>query len=586
PAPHRAPPNPHPMNEVFDQRRYLIPFRGSLLPQIFTDTLVIGAGVAGLRAAIAAAEHGEVIVLAKTGPSDSATAWAQGGIAGVLDDADSPESHIADTLAAGADLCDEPAARLVVSRSRERIDELRQWGARFDLAPDGAIALAREGGHAVPRIAHAGGDATGREISRCLFERARAAQPIRIFENCFALDLLTPTESVGAPCMGAITHHPRYGLQVIWARATILASGGAGALWRETSNPSVITGDGLAIAFRAGASVADMAFVQFHPTTLYVAGASRALVSEAVRGHGAHLVDRSGYRFMRDEHDLAELAPRDVVSRAIIRQLARSGDTHVFLDARHLSDFPQRFPGITKLLRKFEIDPASDLIPVHPAAHYTIGGVRTDLSARTDVPGLYAVGECSSTGLHGANRLASNSLLEGLVMGEEAGRTAVEMKSADNGWKFNPRPAPVQIISDIPLSDHGELDLDDVRSSVRSVMWRNVGVERAGGKLDDVVDMFDFWGRYTLDKIFDHPEGWETQNMLLVGALVARSALWRAESRGCHARSDAPLALDAFRVHDLWRRADPKPNTLPVADAPSNPAPHAPRAPRQPVSTP
>ncbi len=576
------------MNGLFDTRRYLIPFRSSLLPQIFTDTLVIGTGVAGLRAAIAAAQHGEVIVLSKSDLDDNNTAWAQGGIAAVVPGAapegaeDSTESHLRDTLTAGAGLCDEPIARLVIERGAERMHELSDWGIRLDRTPGGTLALGREGGHSVSRIFHAMGDATGRELHRCLLERLRSMTKdgrVRLFERCFALDLVTPTDEPGSTVMGAIAHHPRYGLQVIWARATILASGGAGMVYRETSNPRVATGDGIAMAYRAGATVADMAFVQFHPTTLYLPGASRSLISEAVRGEGAFLLDAHARRFMPEVHPLAELAPRDVVSHAIVRQIHKQGGGHVWLDARHLKGFARRFPGITALLKRFELDPARDLIPVHPAAHYTIGGVRVDAEGRTDVPGLYAVGEAACPGLHGANRLASNSLLEGLVLGEVTGRMAsLGTPSLRDGVgpKGPQEPiaerratqrAPVPIVSDIRPSDHGELDLADVRSSLRSAMWRNVGVERAGPKLRDVIDMLDFWGRYTLDKIFDEPEGWETQNMLLVGALMARSALWREESRGCHSRADFPETLDAYAAHDCWRRGQEGPRAVPVAGA-------------------
>ncbi len=553
------------MDEVFDSRRYLIPFRGSLLPHVFTDTLVIGAGVAGFRAALAAAEHGEVILLSKGDVTESNTSWAQGGVAGVLSGEDSVDSHVADTMTAGAGLCDEPAVRAVVSASRERIEELLGWGLRADVDEAGRLLLAREGGHSVPRIAHAGGDATGWEFTRCLSARVRSEPLVRVFDHCFGLDLITPTDAAGSPCMGAITHHPKYGLQIIWARATVLASGGAGLLWRETTNSPVCTGDGLAMAYRAGASLADMAFMQFHPTTLYIAGSSRSLISEAVRGEGALLVDRSENRFMVGEHELAELAPRDVVSRAILNHLARTGETHVFLDARGVSNFAERFPGVAKALAKFELDGSRDLIPVHPAAHYTVGGVRADLDGRTNVPGLYVAGEAASTGLHGANRLASNSLLEGLVCGARAGAAAQEMRGQENGWGVAPRSGPAQVISDIPLSARGELDLEDVRSSIRSVMWRNVGVHRAGAKLGDVVEMFDFWGRYTLDKIFDAPGGWETQNMLLTGALAARSALWRRESRGCHWRADFPEKSAEFAAHDLLTRGEGEVRAEPVA---------------------
>lgn len=552
------------MDGLFDQRRYLIPFRSSLLPQIFTDTLVIGAGVAGLRAAIAAAAHGEVIVLAKGELAESNTAWAQGGIAGELPDEPRAdfESHIADTLACGAGLCDEPVVRRIVEGGAARLRELLDWGIRFDRDAAGRLAVGREGGHSASRIYHAMGDATGRELQRCLVERVRKTAGVRVFERCFALDLITPSAEPGSPVMGAITHHPRYGLQMIWAEATILATGGGGQVYRETTNPRVATADGTAMAYRAGATVADMAFMQFHPTTLYLPGAPRSLMTEAIRGEGAYLLDAAGHRFMAEYHPLGELAPRDIVSRAIVRQIAKQGGRHVWLDCRHLPRFAERFPGVTAELKRFDLDPAKAPIPVHPAAHYMIGGVRTDEAGRTNVPGLYAVGEVSCSGLHGANRLASNSLLEGLVMGEIAGRIAGEERASRPVG--GGRRGPVPVVSDIRPSDQGELDLADVRSSLRSAMWRNVGIERAGGKLRDVIDMLDFWARYTLDKIFDDPAGWETQNMLLVAALMARSAAWREESRGCHARVEHPEAREAFAVHDCWRRGQEGPVTAEV----------------------
>jgi L-aspartate oxidase len=553
------------MDRMFDDRRYLIPFRSTLLPQIFTDTLVIGAGIAGLRAAIAASEHGETIVLAKGDLKHTNTAWAQGGIATVTTKNDTLDSHVRDTIVAGAGLCDEPAVRLIVDAGPKHLRELVTWGMRLDRDAAGELMVGREGGHSESRIVHSDGDATGRELQRCVLDRVlelkRTGAPLRVFENCFALDLITASNEPGAPVMGAITWHEKYGLQMVWAKATVLASGGAGMLYRETTNPPQATADGLAMAYRAGASLADMAFMQFHPTTLYLPGASRSLITEAVRGEGAYLLDSSGNRFMLDVHPLAELAPRDVVSKAIVRQIAKQGGSHVLLDCRHLKGFGQRFPGIAALLKRFELDPSEDLIPVHPAAHYMVGGIRTDLSARTDVPGLYAAGEVAACGLHGANRLASNSLLEGLVMGEVAGRVAAEMKLApgartgvSNGWAAATRNAPIPIVSDIRPSDSGELDLTDVRSSLRSAMWRNVGIERAGARMRDAAEMFDFWAKYTLDKIFDDPNGWETQNMLLVGAVMTRSAIWREESRGCHSRDDFPTPREEFAKHDLVRR--------------------------------
>jgi L-aspartate oxidase len=315
------------------------------------------------------------------------------------------------------------------------------------------------------------------------------------------------------------------------------------------------------MAYRAGAAVSDLEFVQFHPTTLYVPGAARKLITEAVRGEGAHLVDAGGRRFMKDVHEGAELAPRDVVSRAILRQLGAGGG-NVFLDARPIGGerFARRFPGITRLLKKFDIDPGRDLIPVRPAAHYMIGGVLADADGATNLEGLYACGEAASTGLHGANRLASNSLLEGLVCGEAAGR------SCERSVREGPG-VPPKLVSDIRPSDRSELDVADVRSTLRSVMWRHVGIERDGARLAEIGEMFDFWARYTLDKIFDERAGWEVQNQLLVGALITRAAGWRAESRGTHWRNDTPEPRPELRVHASWRRGEAEPRTEPVRHA-------------------
>ena len=556
------------MDTLHDDRRYLIPFRSALLPQIFTDVLVIGAGIAGMRAALSAAAAGrDVIVTAKSELNESNTYWAQGGVAAVLPDAavagDSFDTHIDDTLTAGGDLCDDPIVRLVIEQGALRVQELIDWGMPFDRTEDAdTLALGREGGHTLSRVLHADGDATGRVLSTTLQERVRANAHVRLFDQCFVLDLITVD---GAPsrCVGVITHHPRYGLQVIWAGATILASGGAGQVYRETTNPSIATGDGLALAYRAGAQLADMAFMQFHPTTLYVAGASRSLITEAVRGEGAHLIDREGKRFMPDYHEMAELAPRDVVSRAILTQVSLTDFTHVYLDCRPIGGerFTRRFPGIARLLDQFELDPGNDPIPVHPAAHYMIGGVRTDEHTRTSIAGLYACGEAACSGLNGANRLASNSLLEGLVFGEVAGRIAGA--SLDAGARLSDG-APPRIVSNIPVSDKSALDLHDVRSSLRSVMWRHVGIQRTGDRLTEVMEMIDFWSRYTLDKIFDDRDGWQVQNMLLVGALITQAAHWREESRGTHYRLDHAKPRDNYHVHELWQCGREGPDVEPV----------------------
>ncbi len=552
------------MDAVFDERRYLIPFRATLLPQIFTEVLVIGTGAAGLRAALAASEHADVIVTCKGEVPHSNTAWAQGGIAAAVEQAqahgDSTAAHIDDSLKAGADLCDDAIVRQVIESAPQLMDELSGWGMPFDQV-QGALSLGREGGHSHHRVLHADGDATGQALVATLGNQVRAADNVRVFDQCFVLDLITIGDA--APrCVGAITHHPRYGLQMIWAKATIFAAGGCGQIYRESTNPPVATGDGLAMAYRAGAKLADMAFMQFHPTVLYVAGASRSLITEAVRGEGAHLIDHDGHRFMPEYHEAGELAPRDVVSRAILAQMAKTNFTHVYLDCRHIGAdrFASRFPGISELLRNFDIDAATDPIPIHPSAHYMIGGVHTDDHGRTNLTGLYAAGEVACTGLHGANRLASNSLLEALHFGRAAGKTCRE--------SIGESPGPAKVISDIRPSERSELNLADVRSSLRSVMWRHVGIEREGDRMPEVAEMFDFWARYTLDKIFDDRAGWEVQNMLQVGALITRAAHWRNESRGTHYRVDAPDPDEPFRVHDIWRRGETAPQTLTV-DAPS-----------------
>ena len=545
------------MHDVFDQRRYLIPFRSSLLPQIFTDVLVIGSGVAGLSTALEAAGFADVVVLAKGELAASNTAWAQGGIAAVTDASDTIDDHVQNTLDAGAGLCDEPVVRRIISAGPEAIDHLVAMGMAFDSGPDGNPLLGREGGHNAHRVLHADGDATGAALSRTLIDNARAQPRVRLFDNCMALDLLTHD----GHCIGALTHHPRFGLQIIRARAIVLASGGCGQLYRETTNPAVATGDGLAMAYRAGVELADLEFVQFHPTTLYVAGAGRFLITEAVRGEGAHLVNRRGERFMQSQHELADLAPRDIVSRAILRELAEGDDNTVRLDARHLGHdrFAARFPGITALLKQFDIDPGRDLIPIRPSAHYMIGGIWADEQGRSSLPGLLVCGEASTTGLHGANRLASNSLLEGLVCGREVGQACRQLIEAETR-------SPVRLDAQVPTSDRSQLDVADVRSTLRSVMWRHVGIERHGRHLAEVGEMFDFWARYTLDKIFDDRAGWEVQNLLWVGALVVRAAASRMESRGTHYRLDYTEPDDTQRGHLLWQRGSHKPREVAVRE--------------------
>ena len=580
------------MLEAITQRRYLLPFQASRLPQQFTDVLVIGGGVAGLRAAIAAADAGaDVLLLTKDTIAESNTWYAQGGIAAVLQPLDSHESHVHDTQVGGAGLCDDRAVRITVEEGPKRVLELLEWGANFDKKPGNAhgLAFTLEGGHSFARIIHAFGDATGKELAQTLIRTVKSRENIRTSESSFAIDLITDedarqkdegrrqkeveeksgakspaspvsgrTEGALPRCVGAIALIDNQ-VQIIWAKQTILASGGAGQLYRESTNPKIATADGHAMAYRAGATLQDMEMVQFHPTTLYVAGASRALITEAVRGEGAYLVDRNGYRFMADYHASLELAPRDVVSRAIVEQIRKTHYTHVYLDVRHLprEQFLERFPQLARLLHEFDLDPAKDLIPVHPAAHYMIGGVDADDFGRSTLAGLYAVGEAGCSGLHGANRLGSNSLLEGLAFGARAGADAARA-AMEREIHF-----PLKLEHRIPPSTRTDLDIVDVKSSLRSVLWRNVAIERDGERLAETREIVAFWARYVMDKVFSPATlghaaavaGWEVQNMLTVGALIATAAITRTESRGCHYRMDYPQLDDVhWRLHLLWRR--------------------------------
>ena len=563
------------MYEAITGRRYLLPFKAGRLPQRACDVLVVGGGVAGLRAAIAAAAEtdGDVFLLAKDTVAESNTWYAQGGIAAVLSPLDSVAAHVEDTMKVGAGLCDRHAVELVVGEGPRRVLELLEWGANFD--KDAAaghphdLAFGLEAGHSAARILHALGDATGQELSNTLVRAVRERENITIVERALAIDVLTDDEA-GGRAVGCLAYVDGR-VTVIWAKQTVLATGGCGVLYRETTNPKVATGDGHAMAWRAGAVLKDVELMQFHPTTLYVAGSGRALVTEAVRGEGAHLIDKNGDRFMPSVHPDAELAPRDVVARGIIDRIRDTGFTHVFLDVRHLdaAKFAVRFPSLMRLCGQFDIDPSRDPIPVHPSAHYFIGGVDVDDDGRTSVPGLLAVGECSCTGLHGANRLASNSLLEGLAYGYRAG-VAAARSAGDLSGVF-----PQKLRHDVPPSSRTELDVADVRSSLRSVMWRNAGIERDGERLSETREIVDFWSRYVMDKTFDPTAGagdgttaaagWELQNMLTVCWLVASAARARTESRGVHYRTDFPERNDAnWKMRLRWQRPMTTPTPEPA----------------------
>jgi len=512
--------------------RYLVPFHRKRVPHFFTDVLVIGGGLAGLRAAIQIDPTLSVLVTTKEEVRESSSAYAQGGIAGVLDPGDRFEDHIDDTLTAGGSLCDRAVVEQVVREAPERIEELIRWGAQFDYAGE-QLALGREGGHGRQRIVHARGDATGKEIVRTITGQVRKRENIDIWEDTYTVDLLT----LDGACRGALVWNPQHGKTMIWAKQTILATGGAGQLYRETTNPDVATGDGMAVAYRAGATLRDVEFMQFHPTVLYIAGGSRSLISEATRGEGAHLVDRHGHRFMAEYDPRGELAPRDVVSLAIVSQMERTRHPNVYLDLTHLEPerVRRRFPGIARTCADFNIDITREPVPVRPGAHYMMGGVEVDIEGRTTLSGLWAAGEVTASGLHGANRLASNSLLEALVFGTHAGRGATEAAAGmNNSYRAleveNPRVEPPSEL----------LDLSDIRNSLKSLMWRSVGVRREAEGLADADENANHWARYVLARQFADPSGWELQNMLVIARLMIRAAIRREETRGAHVRTDFP----------------------------------------------
>jgi L-aspartate oxidase len=518
-------------------RRYLVRFGPKLVPHVFADVLVIGGGIAGLRAALAVPPELRVLVVTKDRVQQSNSAYAQGGIAGVLSPEDRFEDHVEDTLIAGDGLCDRGVVEMVVREAPEQIGDLIRFGTHFD-EEDGHLALAREGGHSHRRVVHALGDSTGHEVMRAIIQRAKEAAHVTIWDRTFTVDLLTHE----GRCVGALTSHPRRGRRLVWAKQTILASGGCGMVYRETTNPRVATGDGMAAAYRAGAQLRDMELMQFHPTVLYVAGSSRHLVTEAVRGEGAYLRDKNGVRFMPADDPRAELAPRDVVARAIVRAMERTQHPCVYLDLSHLDPamVRRRFPGIDKVCRGFGLDVTRDPIPVRPGAHYMIGGVTVDTQGRTSLPGLWAAGEVTSSGLHGANRLASNSLLEGLVYGASCGRlAAAEAVRMPDAFVVPP------VRGDFEPDAEGDLDVKDVTNSLRSLMVRHVGIVRDAAGLKEAERAVAFWCRYALGRAFAGRAGWELQNLLTVARLMITSALERVESRGVHYRADFPRRDDA-----------------------------------------
>lgn len=499
----------------------------------FTDVLIIGGGLAGLRAAHEISPKLRTMVLTKDKLAESNSSYAQGGIASVWDPEDRFDNHVHDTLVAGGDLCDPRVVDMVVREAPQRVAELIRWGTLFD-QNDGQLKLGREGGHSHQRIIHALGDATGKEIMRAMMEHTRGLKNVEILEETFTIDLLT----FDGRCRGVIASIQGGRPVLIWAKETILCTGGCGQVFRESTNPRVATGDGHAIAFRAGALMRDMEFMQFHPTVLYIAGSSRTLITEAVRGDGAHLIDSAGTRFMSQYDERLELAPRDVVSKAIVSQMEKTQSPCVFLTLKHLdADYVRsRFPGIAKVCAGFGLDIAVDAIPVRPGAHYMIGGCVVDETSRTTLPGLWAAGEVTSSGLHGANRLASNSLLEGLVYGAVAGRNASQAaaQQSESELRVLPISHPSHPDSDQPI------DLADIRNSIRALMWRHVGVQRRADRLDEAIHEIHRYCKFVLKQDLTNVEGWELQNILTVGLQMATAARAREESRGVHFRTDYP----------------------------------------------
>jgi L-aspartate oxidase len=498
------------------------------------DFLVIGAGVAGMRAAIELAAAGQVLVVAKDSLRESSSEYAQGGIAVALNDDDEVELHEQDTLVAGDGLCDRAAVHVLVEQGPAAIQELIDWGAAFD-REGGSLAFTREGAHSRNRILHAHGDSTGREIAQTLYRQAASLPNVTFRSYAATIDLQLGD---GGVCGASLWDGESHSLHTVHARAVLLATGGLGNVFRNTTNPDVATGDGVAMAYRAGAEIEDLEFVQFHPTALHVEGAPRFLISEALRGEGARLLNACGERFMERYHPLAELAPRDVVARAIVAEMERTGAASVSLDLTHREPgfVRARFPRIYETCLRYGVDLERQPAPVAPAAHYAMGGVRTDLDGRTNVPRLYAAGEAACTGVHGANRLASNSLLEGVVFGARAGRAMIE-------WAAVPVPA-----SGAPEGFHGSAA---TAAEIRALAWQHCGILRDAAGLQAACRQLEGADRPCAGA---SPQSAEVGNMRQVALLIARSALAREESRGAHFRRDYPQKQAAFEKHSIARK--------------------------------
>ena len=514
--------------------RHLVEVDLRSIPAYRFDVVIVGGGVAGDAAALSAAAAGKTVaVVTKSGLDHSNTNMAQGGMAAVMTAEDSFDSHIQDTMEVGVGLCDASVVHRVITGGPGAVQRLLDLGAEFDSTDSGSLDCSFEGGHSHARVLHANGDATGREIQRVLTNGVTGHDLITTFPHTFALDIVT----ADGEAYGVVARAASGNLVLFSSPNIILATGGGGQLYRETTNPTIATADGVAMAFRAGAVIRDPEFMQFHPTCLYIAGAARVLISEIVRGHGGVLRDRNGERFMQAAHPEADLAPRDVVSRAVFRQMIATQDTNVYLDLSNVDGDPHSlFPGISKMCGFFGIDIAKDPVPVRPGAHYMIGGICVDEQSRTSIPGLWAVGECASSGLHGANRMGSNSLLEGMVLGETAGLCVAEQ----NGKRHRHRPSRI-LRRKLDAAPQGiELGISDLIYSMKALMWRQVGVERNGTSLTEALEHLSFWFDAVMRLAPAQPRAWELVNMLTVANLATLGAKGRCESRGVHFRTDYP----------------------------------------------